>query len=155
MFLVPNKGEGQEVTPFIQVNGDTDYSELMATWGHRCNIHTRALHTKPNPYPHPQFTCKEEFFFQDHKSFMPLVNRAIHLEGDPTLAAEVQWYQNARHKVQNLAMRLGTLKDEFNNTRWIMHNSTNHLAAANAHSCLYPCTIIELPMDRYLPQHIL
>src|SRR6266436_5624473 len=43
MFLIPDKGEGQEVAPFIQVDGDTDYPELMATQGHGCNIHTRAL----------------------------------------------------------------------------------------------------------------
>ncbi len=31
MFLIPNEGEGQEVTPFIQINSDTNYPELMAT----------------------------------------------------------------------------------------------------------------------------
>ncbi len=56
MFLILEEGEGQEVTPFIQVDSDTDYPELMATQGRRCNIHTRALHAKPNPYPWPQFT---------------------------------------------------------------------------------------------------
>ncbi len=84
MFLIPDEGEGQEVAPFIQVNSDTDYPELLATHGQGCNIHTKALCAKPNPYPHPQFTCKEEFLFQDYKLFMPLVNRAIHLEGDAT-----------------------------------------------------------------------
>jgi len=92
MFLILDEGEGQEVAPFIQVDGDTDYPELMATQGHGCNVHTRALHARPNPYPCPQFTCKEEFFFQDHESFTPLVDRAIHLEGDPMLATEVQRY---------------------------------------------------------------
>ncbi len=52
-------------------------------------------------------------------------------------------------------MWLGALKDEFNDTRWTMHNSANHLTAANAYSCLHPHTIINLPMDRHLPQHIL
>src|SRR6266404_3907109 len=104
MFLIPDEGEGQEVTPFIQVDGNTDYPKLMATQGHRCNVHTRALQATPNPYPHPRFTQKEEFFFQDHELFMPLVDQAIHLENDPTLAAEVQQYQNAHHKSQNLAM---------------------------------------------------
>ena len=74
MFLIPDEGEGQEVTPFIQVDNDTNYPELMATQGHGCNVHTRALCAKPNPYPHPQFTQKEEFFFQDHELFMPLVD---------------------------------------------------------------------------------
>jgi len=36
-----------------------------------------------------------------------------------------------------------------------MCDSANHLAAANAHSHLHPHTIIELPTDRHLPQHIL
>ena len=31
MFLIPDKGEGREVAPFIQVDGDTDYPKLMAT----------------------------------------------------------------------------------------------------------------------------
>ncbi len=31
MFLIPDEGEGQEVAPFIQVNSDSDYPELMAT----------------------------------------------------------------------------------------------------------------------------
>jgi len=104
MFLIPDEGEGREVAPFVQVDSDTDYPELMATRGHGCNVHTRALQAIPNPYPCPQFTWKEEFFFQDHESFTPLVDRAIHLEGDSTLAAEVQQYQNARQKSQNLAM---------------------------------------------------
>src|SRR6266478_3800860 len=87
MFLIPDEGEGREVAPFVQVDSDTDYPELMATRGHGCNVHTRALQAKPNPYPCPQFTWKEEFFFQDHKSFTPLVNQAIHLKGDPTLGS--------------------------------------------------------------------
>ena len=56
MFLIPDEGEGREVAPFIQVDGDTDYPELMATQGRRCNIHTRALQATPNPYPCPRFT---------------------------------------------------------------------------------------------------
>jgi len=52
-------------------------------------------------------------------------------------------------------MRLGALKDEFNDTRWTMHDSANHLAAANTYSRLHPCTIINLSMDGHLPQHIL
>ncbi len=92
MFLIPNEGEGREVAPFIQVNGDTDYPKLMATRGRGCNVHTRALRAIPNPYSRPRFTRKEEFFFQDHKLFTPLVDWAIHLEGDSTLAAEVQRY---------------------------------------------------------------
>ncbi len=52
-------------------------------------------------------------------------------------------------------MWLGALKDKFNNTRWIMHDSANHLATTNTHSRLHPHTIIELPTDRHLPQHIL
>ncbi len=52
-------------------------------------------------------------------------------------------------------MWLGALKDKFNNTHWIMWDSTNHLATTNTHSCLHPCTIIELLMDGHLPQHIL
>src|SRR6266481_5753924 len=151
MFLIPNEGEGREVAPFIQVNRDTDYPKLMATRGRGCNIHTRALQAIPNPYPCPQFTQKEEFFFQDHELFTPLVDQAIHLENDPMLAVEVQQYQNARHKSQNLAMRLGALKDEFNDTHWTMHDSTNHLAAANAHNHLHPHTIVDLPTNGHLP----
>ncbi len=43
MFLIPDEGEGREVAPFIQIDGDTDYPELMATQGCGCNVHTRAL----------------------------------------------------------------------------------------------------------------
>ncbi len=52
-------------------------------------------------------------------------------------------------------MRLGALKDKFNDTRWTMHDSANHLAATNAYSHLHPHTIINLPTDGHLPQHIL
>ncbi len=31
MFLILDKGEGQEVVPFIQVDGDTNYPKLMVT----------------------------------------------------------------------------------------------------------------------------
>ena len=64
MFLIPDEGEGQEVAPFIQVNGGTDYPELMVTQGRGCNIHTRALCTKPNPYPCPQFTRRKNSSFK-------------------------------------------------------------------------------------------
>src|SRR6266403_387200 len=36
-----------------------------------------------------------------------------------------------------------------------MHDSANHLAATNTYSHLHPCTIIDLPTDGHLPQHIL
>jgi len=52
-------------------------------------------------------------------------------------------------------MQLGMLKDKFNDTHWTMHNSANHLTAANTYSYLHPRTIIDLPMDRHIPQHIL
>ncbi len=52
-------------------------------------------------------------------------------------------------------MQLGALKDEFNNTHWTMRDSTNHLATTNAYSHLHPRTIIDLPTDGHLPQHIL
>ena len=52
-------------------------------------------------------------------------------------------------------MRLGALKDKFNDTCWTMHDSANHLAATNAYSHLHPHTIINLPTDGHLPQHIL
>ncbi len=52
-------------------------------------------------------------------------------------------------------MWLGALKDKFNDTRWTMRDSANHLATTNAYSHLHPCMIIDLPTDGHLPQHIL
>jgi hypothetical protein len=68
------------------------YPTVSVTEGCNCPIQSIPLHAQPHPYPKPLLTHKEEFIFYDGECFTPLINEAIHMEGDVMLQAEVTRY---------------------------------------------------------------
>jgi hypothetical protein len=73
-----------------------------------------SLHAQPHLYLKPLLTQKEEFLFHDRECFTPLVNEALHMDGDVTLRAKVIRYQRAITEVHSLANQLVSLKRKFN-----------------------------------------
>jgi hypothetical protein len=83
-FTISN-GDNQYPAPFYCINMDDKYPMVLVTEGHNCPIHSISLHAQPHPYPKPLLTQKEEFMFHDRECFMPLINEALHMDGDVTL----------------------------------------------------------------------
>jgi hypothetical protein len=44
------------ITPYYQLNMDTDSPELLLTRGHRCTVHSCTLRARKDPYPRPTLT---------------------------------------------------------------------------------------------------
>jgi hypothetical protein len=87
-FTFPGNQESC-VAPFYHINMDDKYPTVSITAGHDCPIYTIPLHAQPHCYLKPLLTQKEEFLFHDGECFMPLINEALHMEGDVTLRGEV------------------------------------------------------------------
>jgi hypothetical protein len=83
----------QRPAPFYHINIEDKYPTVSVTEGCNCSIQSIPLCTQPHPYPKPLLTHKEEFIFYDGECFMPLINKAICMEGDITLQAEVTRYR--------------------------------------------------------------
>jgi hypothetical protein len=83
-FTLLNDDE-QHLAPFYHINMEDKYPMVSVTEGHNCVVQSIPLHAQPHPYPKPLLTHKEEFIFYDGECFMPLINKAIHMEGDITL----------------------------------------------------------------------
>jgi hypothetical protein len=78
-------GNKQYAAPFYYINMEDKYPTISITEGHNCPIQSIPLCAQPHPYPKPLLTQKEELLFHDRECFMPLINQAIHMEGDTTL----------------------------------------------------------------------
>jgi hypothetical protein len=85
-------GDEQHPAPFYHINMEDKYPTISVTEGCGCPIQSIPLCTQPHPYPKPLLMHKEEFIFYDGECFMPLINKAIHVEGEITLWAEVTRY---------------------------------------------------------------
>ena len=46
------------ITPYYQLDMDTDSSKLLLTRGQRCTVHSHTLGARKDPYPHPALTSK-------------------------------------------------------------------------------------------------
>jgi hypothetical protein len=86
------EGDKQHPAPFYCINMEDKYPTVSITEGHNCPIQSILLHAQPHPYPKPLLMHKEEFVFYDGECFTPLINEAIHMEGDITLRAKVTRY---------------------------------------------------------------
>jgi hypothetical protein len=92
---LPIRQEGLEVLAFIWYDFDTNDPKLLLTRGRGCTVHSQPLHAQPCPRPYPATapTHHEQVFFHQQERHTPLVNRALELEDDITLRAEVQCYR--------------------------------------------------------------
>jgi hypothetical protein len=82
-------GDKQYSAPFYHVNIDDKFPTVSVTKGCNCLVQSIPLHAQPHLYPKPLLTQKEEFLFHDGESFTPLINQAVHMDGDIILQAEV------------------------------------------------------------------
>jgi hypothetical protein len=78
-------GDEQYTAPFYCINMEDQYPTVSITKGCNCLAQSIPLRAQPHLYPKPLLTQKEEFLFHDGECFTPLINEAIHMEGDITL----------------------------------------------------------------------
>jgi hypothetical protein len=131
-------GDKQFTAPFYCINMDDKYPTVSVTEGCNCLIQSLPLHVQPHPYPRLLLTQKEEFLFCNGECFTPLINEALHMEGDITLRAEVTRYRWATAEVYSLTHQLTSLKRKFDDATWEVHDSRKRLAMADAYGCLKP-----------------
>jgi hypothetical protein len=114
------------------------YPTISVTEGCNCPIHSMSLCAQPHPYPKPLLTQKEEFIFHNRECFTPLINEALHMDGDVTLWAKVVRYRRAMAEVHSLTSQLVSLKRKFDDATWDMQNSGKRLAMADTYGHLEP-----------------
>jgi hypothetical protein len=66
------------------------YPKVAVTDGLGCPVQFHPLRAEPDLYPKLLITLKEEFLFTDDQPSMALVDRALVLEDDISLIAEVE-----------------------------------------------------------------
>src|SRR5882757_8365039 len=120
---IPAGAEGLEIAPFIWYDFYTDSPELLATHGRGCSIHSSFLHARPKPYDLPVMTKKERFLFRTKEAFTPLLDRAVELEGDITLRAEVHHHCHFTMRAERLARQIRDLCQEMAEVRVEVHES--------------------------------
>jgi hypothetical protein len=131
-------GDEQRPAPFYHINMEDKYPTISVTEGCGCPIYSMSLRAQPYPYPKPLLTQKEEFIFYDGECFTPLVNKALRMDGDVTLRAEVVRYWRAIAEVHSLASQLVSLKRRFDDATWDIQNSGKRLAIADTYGHLEP-----------------
>ena len=82
---------------------------------------------------------------------MPLVDQALDLERDVTLRAEVQHYRHNIKTSQEISLWLAMLKEEYNNIRAMVHQSTKRLMAADVATHIMGCIVEEVAKEDHLP----
>jgi hypothetical protein len=131
-------GNNQYPAPFYHINMDNKYPTVSVTEGCNCPVHSVSLHAQPHPYLKPLLTQKEEFMFHDRECFTPLINKALHMDRDVTLQAEVVRYQRAMAEVHSLTSQLVSMKRKFDDVMWDMQNSGKRLAMVDTYGRLEP-----------------
>ena len=147
-------GGGEEIAtaPFFQYNFQTDSPELLLTVGRNCNIHSRPLQARPQPYPLPRSTRRERLLFHTHERFTELVDAALEHKGDATLRAEVQQYRRSTDRARMAAQRLATQKKHYNSYQAAAYDSAMQLAEADAYNMLIPRIVVDIPGEELLPE---
>ena len=151
---VPVGREGVEIAPFIWYNFYTDSPELLATRGRGHPVHSCPLEARPQPYPLPPFTRRHRMLFHQFEPYTPAVDRALDIERDVTLRAEVQRYRRAVARANRLTNRIAPLKCRYNEERMIAEESMNRLAQADAYSRILARVTTDVPDERMLPVRV-
>jgi hypothetical protein len=119
VMMRPEGGEEEELErpPYFRYDFDTDSPKLLTTFGRNCRVSSCPLHAQSQPYPLQPFTKRQCLFFHELEAHSPLVNRAIVLEGDLGLRAEVQRFRRKAARATEMARRLAQTKREYNSLR--------------------------------------
>lgn len=99
-FRIPTENGRMNPAPFIRHDNTADHPQVHTTRGFGCTVYLRPFRAYPNPYPHPALTKRQEFAFMEGESFTPLVDIAVKMDGDPSLAAEISYYRSYHREVQ-------------------------------------------------------
>jgi len=82
---------------------------------------------------------KDELLLTQGAQFTDLVDWALKTEDDTMLQGKVQYFCAQHSKAQQIAHRIGALKESLQTERLAMHQSLDCLAAANAIACICRC----------------
>jgi hypothetical protein len=137
--------------PFIQYDFLSLFPKILLTRGHGCTVETRDLQAHQDLYPRGILRTKEEYLFFEDEPFTMLINKALDLEKDVTLKAEVWRYQSACHTLKKQAVHLGQLRHKFEDAQWELRDSLKALLHANAFKRLKPCIQYEVAIDNNIP----
>ena len=140
---------------FFCYDFNTGSSELLTTRGQNCHVYARFLNTWPRSYPCKALTKRQCLLFQPQERHIPLVDQALNLKRDITLRAEVQHYCHNIKTSQEISLWLAMLKEEYNNTWVMVHQSAKRLTAANAAACIMGHVVEEVAKEDHLSQRIL
>jgi len=131
-FFVISDGDKDVIAPFISYDLHTTFPELLATNGCSCTIHSCPLHAHPVGQHHMAISPKDKLLLTKGAQFTDLVDWALTTEEDPTLQGKVQYFCAHHTKANQIAHRIGALKESLQNERLAMYQSSDHLATANA-----------------------
>ena len=137
-FVIPD-GEEDIIAPFISYDLCTTFPELLATNGQGCTVHSCPLHACAVGQHHTAISPKDELLLTKGMQFTDLVDWALVDEDDATLQGEVQYFHAYHSKAQQIAHRIGTLKESLQTECLAMYWSSDQLATANAIACIHRC----------------
>jgi len=137
-FVIPD-GDEDVIAPFISYDLHMTFPELLATNGRGCTVHSRPLHARPVGQHHTAISPKDKLLLTQGAQFTNLVDWALKTEDDAMLQGEVQYFRAHHSKAQQIARRIGVLKESLQTERLAMYGSSDHLAAANAIACIRRC----------------
>jgi len=130
-FVIPD-GTENVITPFISYDLNTTFPELLATNGRGCTVHSRPLHACPVRQHYMAISPKDELLLTQGAQFTNLVDWAVKTEDDATLQGKIQYFCAHHSKAQQIAHRIGALKESLQTEHLAMYQSLDRLAAANA-----------------------
>jgi len=134
-FVIPDSDE-DVIAPFISYDLHMTFPELLATNGCGCTVHSCPLHAYPIGQHHMAISPKDELLLTKGAQFTDLVDWALENEDDATLQGEVQYFCAHHSKAQQIAHRIGTLKESLQTEHLAMYWSSDRLAATNAIACI-------------------
>jgi hypothetical protein len=139
---------------FIRYDCTAFHPEVHATMGYGCMVYSRPFRASPNPYPRPALTKHQEYAFTDGETFTPIVDIAIKMDGDPSLAAEVSHFRAYRSEARRCATEMAELRRTFLKARQNARISLAHLATASAYTRIEPRVLHDLVDTQELPPSV-
>jgi len=134
-FVIPD-GDKDVIAPFISYDLHTTFPKLLTTNGCSCTVHSRPLHAHSVGQHHIAISPKDELLLTSGAQFTDLVDWALKTEDNATLKGKVQYFCAHHSKAQQIAHRIGVLKESLQNECLAMYWSLDRLATANAIACI-------------------
>jgi hypothetical protein len=139
---------------FIHYDHTVFHPEVHSTMGYGCMVYSWPFRASPDPYPRPALTKRQEYAFTDEETFTPIVDIAIKMDGDPSLAAEVSHFHAYHSEACHCTTEMAELQRTFLKACQNARISLAHLAAASAYTCIEPCVLHDLVDTQELPPSV-